>query len=112
MQRGFIGRERELAELQERWYSGGLELFIVDGRRRMGKTELLLQFSRMDNKKTLYFLASLATRQEAHLEEALSADRASKTLRVKAPFKRDICRIRGVEGFRPTYRECNIDYYN
>jgi AAA+ ATPase superfamily predicted ATPase len=80
MQRGFIGRERELAELQERWYSGGLELFIVYGRRRMGKTELLLQFSRMDNKKTLYFLTSLATRQEAHLEEVLSADRASKTL--------------------------------
>jgi len=62
MQRGFIGRERELAELQERWYSGGPELFIVYGRRRVGKTELLLQFSRMDNKKTLYFLASLAVR--------------------------------------------------
>jgi len=85
-QRGFIGRERELAELQERWYSGGPEPFIVYGRRRVGKTELLLQCSRMDNKKTLYFLASLATRHEAHLEEALSADKASKTLRVKAPL--------------------------
>jgi hypothetical protein len=52
----------------------------------VGKTELLLPFSRMDNKKTLYFLASLATRHEAHLEEVLSADRASKTLRVKAPL--------------------------
>ena len=68
MHRGFIGRERELAELQERWHSGGPELFIVYGRRRVGKTELLLQFSRMDNKKTLYFLASLATRQE-HLRQ-------------------------------------------
>ena len=68
MRRGFIGRERELAELQERWRSGQPELFVVYGRRRVGKTELLLQFSRMDNKKTLYFLASQVTRQE-HLRQ-------------------------------------------
>jgi AAA+ ATPase superfamily predicted ATPase len=95
MQRGFIGRERELAEMQERWYSGGPEPFIGYGRRRVGKTELLLQFSRMDNKKTLYFLASLATRHEAHLEEGLSADRASKTLGEDAPLSATYVAIEG-----------------
>jgi len=64
----FIGRERELSQLEERWRSGEAELFIVYGRRRVGKTELLLQFSRTDDKKTLYFLASQLTRQE-HLRQ-------------------------------------------
>ncbi|MCD6541275.1 ATP-binding protein [Candidatus Bipolaricaulota bacterium] len=53
-----------MAELQERWRSGQPELFVVYGRRRVGKIKLLLQFFRMDNKKTLYFLASQVTRQE------------------------------------------------
>ena len=47
MRRGFIGRERELAELQERWRSGQPELFVVYGRRRVGKIKLLLQFFRI-----------------------------------------------------------------
>jgi len=68
MRREFIGRERGLAELEERWRSGQPELFIVYGRRRVGKTELLLQFSRRGDKKTLYFLASQVTRQE-HLRQ-------------------------------------------
>jgi len=68
MERVFIGRERELAELEERWRAGRPELFIVYGRRRVGKTELLLQFSRRGDKKTVYFLASQVTRQE-HLRQ-------------------------------------------
>jgi len=68
MRRKFVGRERELAELEERWRSGQPELFIVYGRRRVGKTELLLQFSRLNGKRTLYFLASQVTPQE-HLRQ-------------------------------------------
>jgi hypothetical protein len=30
----------------------------------------------------------------------------------KCPFKRDICRERGIKGFGPAYRSWNIDYYN
>jgi len=41
----FIDRGRELAELEERWRAGRLELFIAYGRCRVGKTKLLLQLS-------------------------------------------------------------------
>src|SRR5262249_48217049 len=42
-QPAFIGRERELAVLQELADSGKPELFVLYGRRRVGKTELLQQ---------------------------------------------------------------------
>jgi len=54
----FIGREQELAELARRWDSGRAELLVVYGRRRIGKTELLLQFARRGSKRSLYFLAT------------------------------------------------------
>lgn len=60
----FIGREQELAELARRWDSGRAELLVVYGRRRVGKTELLLQFARRGSKRYLYFLATQVTRQE------------------------------------------------
>jgi hypothetical protein len=45
-------------------------------------------------------------------EEALSAHAASKTLGGKAPLKRDICRIRRIKGFGPTYTGGTLDHYN
>ena len=41
----FIGRERELAFLRDCYASPKSELVVVYGRRRIGKTELLKQFS-------------------------------------------------------------------
>lgn len=64
----FIDRERELEELKARWHSGRAELFVIYGRRRVGKTELLLQFARSGDKRALYFLASQVTRRE-HLRQ-------------------------------------------
>ncbi|NJF24814.1 ATP-binding protein [Thermococcus sp. Bubb.Bath] len=52
----FVDRERELAFLEERYSSGDAELLIIYGRRRIGKTELLLRFAR--DKEHVYFLAS------------------------------------------------------
>lgn len=52
----FVDRERELAFLEERYASGDAELLIIYGRRRIGKTELLLHFVR--GKGHVYFLAS------------------------------------------------------
>lgn len=37
----FIGREQELAMLEERYAFDQAELFVLYGRRRVGKTELL-----------------------------------------------------------------------
>ncbi len=41
---GFIGREPELAELEERYRSDRFEMVVVYGRRRVGKTSLIARF--------------------------------------------------------------------
>ena len=62
----FIDRESELQGLESRWRGGKPELVIVYGRRRVGKTELLLQFAQ--KKPALYFLAAQVTEAE-HLRQ-------------------------------------------
>jgi hypothetical protein len=52
----FLGRERELATLQQLHDSGRPELFVLYGRRRVGKTELLQQFCQ--GRRAVYFLAA------------------------------------------------------
>ncbi len=61
-----IDREQELEGLEHRWRSGQAELVIVYGRRRVGKTELLLNFAQ--EKPALYFLAAQVTEAE-HLRQ-------------------------------------------
>jgi hypothetical protein len=61
MSKQFINRDEELTILNERLKSKKGEFFIIYGRRRVGKTELLLQFLRSSN--GLYLLA----RQESSL---------------------------------------------
>ncbi len=58
----FIDRASELADLESRWRSEVSELVIVYGRRRVGKTELLLRFAQ--GKRALYFLAAQVTKTE------------------------------------------------
>ncbi|MFN0007804.1 MAG: AAA family ATPase [Planctomycetota bacterium] len=52
----FIGREGERRVLAELAESGKPELFVLFGRRRVGKTELLQQFCR--GRRAVYFLAA------------------------------------------------------
>jgi hypothetical protein len=52
----FIGRARERAFLEELHGSGRPELFVLYGRRRVGKTELLQQFCQ--GHRAVYFLAA------------------------------------------------------
>ncbi len=52
----FIGRDRELDVLTELYDSGRAELFVLYGRRRVGKTELLQQFC--SGRRAVYFLAA------------------------------------------------------
>ncbi len=56
MQTPFIGRERELAVLEEFAGTSRAEMFVLYGRRRVGKTELLQRFCR--GRKAVYFLAA------------------------------------------------------
>lgn len=52
----FIGRDRELGVLEELCDSGKPELFVLYGRRRVGKTELLQQFC--EGRRAIYFQAA------------------------------------------------------
>lgn len=54
----FIGRDREVGVLEEFHGSDEAQLFVLYGRRRVGKTELLQQFCR--GRKAVYFLAAQA----------------------------------------------------
>ncbi len=55
----FIDRERELAALEERYSSEQAELFVLYGRRRVGKTELLRAFCQ--GKRHVFFVADLGS---------------------------------------------------
>ena len=55
-QRPFIGRKRELDVLEDLYDSGDPDLFVLYGRRRVGKTELLQRFC--EGRRAVYFLAA------------------------------------------------------
>jgi AAA+ ATPase superfamily predicted ATPase len=69
----FVDRDRELALLEERYASGRAELFVLYGRRRVGKTELLTQFCTAagEPKRHIFFVADLDV--EPVLRASLSA---------------------------------------
>ena len=55
----FIDRKAELADLETRYRSGRAELFVLYGRRRVGKTELLRHFCA--GKPHAFFIATLSS---------------------------------------------------
>lgn len=55
-QQAFVGREAELAALEGFADSGRAELFVLYGRRRVGKTELLQRLC--ERSRSVYFLAA------------------------------------------------------
>ena len=55
----FIDRESELSKLEELHQTGRAELFVLYGRRRVGKTELLRAFCQ--GKRHLFFIATLSS---------------------------------------------------
>lgn len=70
--RPFLNRSEELGSLQRRWDTGEAQIFTLWGRRRVGKTLLLLEFAR--GKRHLYFEATSGTGvdQLADFSERLS----------------------------------------
>ena len=82
----FINRKAELANLEARYRSGHAELFVLYGRRRVGKTELLRHFCA--DKPHIFFIATL-----------------SSDLDQLAAFSQDIWRLNHVDapaGFSPS----------
>lgn len=62
----FINRETELKDLNERWKKETSEFFVIYGRRRVGKTELIKQF--IKDKPSVYFMADKRSQKEQLLE--------------------------------------------
>ena len=62
----FINRKVELQALEQAYRSSRAEFFVIYGRRRIGKTELLKQFSK--DKTHFYYLAK-KQKLELELEE-------------------------------------------
>ena len=58
----FIGRKSELEFLNSAYKRGGFQFVPIYGRRRIGKTELILQF--IKDKKAIYFVATSGTKNE------------------------------------------------
>ena len=73
----FVDREDELALLERAWTSGKAELFVVYGRRRVGKTALLRRFAQ--GKPGAYWVAAITS--EATLRrsftQAVEGERAA-----------------------------------
>ena len=62
----FINRENELKELNQKWASKTPQLFVLYGKRRVGKTELIKQF--IKNKPSVYFMGDKRTTRDQLLE--------------------------------------------
>lgn len=69
----FLNRTDELAALEELWDARDARFFVLWGRRRVGKTELLTHFA--DGRRALYFEATDATEplQLRNLSQELAA---------------------------------------
>jgi AAA+ ATPase superfamily predicted ATPase len=68
----FFNREDDLAALEDQWAARDARLFVLWGRRRVGKTELLTRFA--EGRRALYFEATDATElvQLRNLSEELA----------------------------------------
>jgi len=71
----FFDRKDELAALEDHWRRPGASFFVLWGRRRVGKTELLAHFAR--SRRALYFEATDTT--ERNQLRGLSLELASAT---------------------------------
>jgi uncharacterized protein len=65
----FVNRASELELLEKRYASGIAEFFVLYGRRRVGKTELLARFC--EDKRSIFFVSDLGS--EISLRTSLSA---------------------------------------
>jgi uncharacterized protein len=82
----FYDRADELTALERRWRSSRAEYVVIYGRRRVGKTELILHFA--DGKRCLYFEATSGTEND-HLEDlsGILAETSGRELFAAQPLR-------------------------
>ena len=59
----FIDREEEITLLEEEWEKGEGRLIVLYGRRRIGKTRLLMEFSRTRDRNGIFYIAEESSAQ-------------------------------------------------
>jgi AAA+ ATPase superfamily predicted ATPase len=57
----FVGRQRELDELNQVLAQGGAQFLLVHGRRRVGKTTLILRWAQQTGRPVIYWVATRDT---------------------------------------------------
>jgi AAA+ ATPase superfamily predicted ATPase len=63
----FVGRPRELAELNQVLARGGAQFILVYGRRRVGKTTLILHWAQQTGRPVIYWVATRDTPAQVRL---------------------------------------------
>jgi hypothetical protein len=63
----FVGRQRELAELNAVLAQGGAQFILVYGRRRVGKTTLILRWAEQTGRPVIYWVATRDTPAQIRL---------------------------------------------
>ncbi len=67
----FVGREQELSLLDAQWQAPGARFLVLYGRRRVGKTALLVNWIERSGSRALYWVAA-PTSATAQLRSFLS----------------------------------------
>lgn len=92
----FVGRETELAALEAAWRGEGSAFIPIYGRRRVGKSELILKF--LDRKPGLYFVGKQAPAELQRREFLrLAADAVGEPLLATYPARDWAEALRAVE---------------
>ncbi len=63
----FVGRQRELAELNAVLAEGGAQFILIYGRRRVGKTTLILHWAEQTQRPVIYWVATRDTPAQVRL---------------------------------------------
>lgn len=63
----FVGRQRDLNELNTVLAQGGSQFILIYGRRRVGKTTLILQWARQTGRPVIYWVATRDTPAQVRL---------------------------------------------
>jgi AAA+ ATPase superfamily predicted ATPase len=63
----FVGRQRELSELNDVLAQGGPQFILVYGRRRVGKTTLILRWAEQTGRPVIYWVATRDTPSQVRL---------------------------------------------
>lgn len=91
MTKPFIGRERELAELDATARRPGAKLVVIKGRRRVGKSRLAKEFARRHPEMAFYYLTGLPPSEAASGEAVLEnfAGQLAKLFKIPPPSARN-----------------------